>query len=60
MIKQLNDRQEVKLNMYRATEIHVDANIAIIAPIKAFNTTYTKIKANIAAIFAEAEQKTRS
>lgn len=58
MIKQLNDRQEVKLNMYRAMENHVNANIAIIQPIKAFNTTYNKITANIAAIIAEAEQKT--
>lgn len=58
MIKQLNDRQEVKLNMYRATEQHVDANIAIITPIKAFDATYTKIKQKIAAILAVAGEKT--
>ena len=48
--KQLYAKQEAKLNSYRATEMHVDGNIAIISGILAFQATYTKIKANIVAI----------
>jgi hypothetical protein len=60
MKKQLNARQEAKLNAYHSTEQHVDANIAIIAAIVAFMATYNKIKANIAAIFDFEQEKSAS
>lgn len=55
--KQLNAKQEAKLNSFRATEQHVDGNIAIIAAIAAFLATWNKIKANITAILDAATLK---
>jgi DNA repair exonuclease SbcCD ATPase subunit len=56
-IKQLNAKQEAKLNSQRSTEQHVDANISIISGIAAFAATYNKIKANIASLLAAVQQK---
>lgn len=60
MQKQLNKRQEAKLNSFRATETHVDENIAVISGIVAFAATYNKIKAKIALLIANAQLKSAS
>lgn len=57
MIKEMNSKQEAKLNMNRAVEQHIDDNAAIIAASPAFQTAFTKFKANIAAIQSTAQQK---
>lgn len=57
MIKEMNSKQEAKLNMNRAVEQHIDDNAAIIAASPAFQTAFTKFKANIAAIQNVAQQK---
>jgi hypothetical protein len=57
MKKQLNAKQEAKLNSFRATERHVDGNITLINKIPAFLANYNKIKTNIAVVFNNAEEK---
>jgi len=60
MKKQLNARQEAKLNSTRATEQHVDENIGLINAIPAFLATYHKIKAKIALILDATQIKSAS
>lgn len=60
MDKQLNKKQEAKFNSFRATELHVDENIALINTIPAFLATYNKIKAKIAAVSENAQLKSAS
>ena len=57
MNKEMTARQENKLNMYRATEKHLNDNAAITAAMLAFQTAFNKFKANIVAIAAAAQQK---
>ncbi len=57
MKKQLNAKQEARLNSFRATEMHVDDNISVITNIPAFLVTYNKIKTKIAAILDGAQAK---
>ena len=59
-LKPLIARQEAKLNSFRSTEQHVDANIAVINDIPAFLAVYNKIKANIVRITEAAEEKAAS
>jgi hypothetical protein len=59
-VKPLTKKQEAKVNSFRATEAHVDANLSIIAVFAAFVATFNKIKANIAQIIDYAGQKTAS
>lgn len=53
----MNAKQEAKLNMFRATEKHVDDNAAIIASNSAFQTAFNKFKANKIAITNTAQLK---
>ncbi len=53
----MNTKQEAKLNMYRATEKHYDANAAIIALTLAFQTAFNNFKAKIAVIVSTTQQK---
>ena len=53
----MNAKQEAKLNMYRATEKHVDDNAAVIASNLAFQTAFNKFKTNIVAITNTAQLK---
>lgn len=57
MNQPLNKKQEAALGSYRATEQHIDDNIAVIAAIPAFQATYNQFKANIAAISDAVGQK---
>ena len=57
MNQALNKIQDAKLGSYRATEQHIEDNIAIIAAIPAFQATYNQFKANIAAINDAVGQK---
>ena len=56
MIKEMNARQNAKLNMYQAAEKHVDDNTSI-AVSPAFQTAFNKFKINKVAIQAVAQQK---
>lgn len=60
MQKQLNKRQEAKLNSFRATETHVDENISVISGIVAFAANWNKIKEKIALLIANAQLKSAS
>lgn len=60
MDKQLNARQEAKLNSFRATEQHVDENISFINQIPAFLATYNQIKGKIASVLDNAQLKSAS
>ena len=53
----MNAKQEAKLNMYRATEKHVDDNAAVIVTNPAFQTAFNKFKTNIVAISNTAQLK---
>ncbi len=53
----MNAKQNAKLNMYRATEKHIEDNSEIIASTPAFQTAFNKFKARIAAISSTAQQK---
>jgi hypothetical protein len=55
--KLLTAIQEAELNASRATEAHIDANIAIIDGIAAFLANFNGVKANNAAILEDAELK---
>ena len=57
MQKLLTAIQEAKFNAARATEQHVDANLAVISGIPAFLALYNQIKAKIAAIGETAQLK---
>jgi hypothetical protein len=57
MPKLLNAVLECKPNSARATEQHVDANIAVINDIAPFLTLYNQIKAKIAVITDTAQLK---
>lgn len=57
MNKEMNAKQEARLNMQRGTEQHIDANQTIVASNAAFQTAFTRFKANIAAILNAAQQK---
>lgn len=60
MNKEMNAKQNAKLNMYRATGKQLDDNASIVAANVAFQTAFNKIKANIIAIQTVAQQKSAS
>src|SRR5215213_5089805 len=60
MNKEMNAKQNAKLNMYRTNEKHIDDNASIIAASPAFQTAFNKFKTNIAAIQTVAQQKSAS
>ena len=57
MNNEINAKQTAKLDMYRATEKHINDNAAIVASNAAFQTALNKFKSNIAAITETAQQK---
>lgn len=57
MNKEMNAKQNAKLNMYRTTVKHLDENDAITAASPAFQTAVNKLKATNTAIAGTAQQK---
>lgn len=60
MIKEMNAKQEAKFNMFRATEMHVDDNAAIVAANVAFTAAFNQFKTTNVAISGTAQQKSGS
>jgi len=57
MNTEMNPKQKAKPNIYRVSEKHVGDNASIIAANAAFQQTFNKFKANIAATTNTAQQK---
>jgi hypothetical protein len=53
----MNSRQEAKLNMYRAVEMHCDENQSIISIIPAFQNAFDNFKTKIAAVINTTQQQ---